>query len=218
MGRPGINKVKFLKILLICLCILFVILLIRLIIKRDPVQQEKVEKNETLSEDKISALMRYAASHLIGLKDEQTGNLNNEKMVMFAKDYMAVAEEYEIISTEEYTIVDCSELEQVVKYIFNKDIDYTKVSFEIKQNQMYVPYYPAATDVVIYKFGREEYDQTNDIYTVYIDSIQNTPSNYYEMVDSTTTEYSIEYTLIFKYRIVDGRKVLVDFQKKFPDN
>ena len=189
-------------------------MVIIMISKRTPEQKEKVDVNTELATNKIQNLLKCAQSHLNKSKTLENNSITDEYMIVFALDYMSIMDGYDVKYTEEYMVANISEIQQVVEYIFGRQANYSNTEFELVGDNLYVPIYPIGTDLDVYKLKSKEYNELENTYTVYIDCLGISPSQYYEITDSNTIDYSQEdviKTMIFKYKELDGRKVLLSY-------
>ena len=206
------NTTRFLGITFIVLLLIFVIALVVMNIK--PEQREKEKVNKALSNEQISMLVKRARDDLTKTKNLEVGSITDESMIIFASDYISVEDSNSLVYTEEYTIANVSDIEEKVLYIFDKQIDYSKVSFEIMDGQIYIPVFLRSTDAQVYKFRTREYNEQQDVYTAYIDCLEPSPDQYTELSEAAVTEYNpdkVINTMIFKYRVKEGRKILLAF-------
>lgn len=213
------NTTDILKIILIVASIVFVILILVAVLTYDPVKQEKKEANNKLNTDQMLALLKYAQYHLEDFDNLSQNILSEDNMIVFALDYIQVVEGYNNISnTGEHIVVNVSAIEQAVKNIFNKDIDYTRITFNVSDGKVFVPIYPVGTDAQIYKFRSREYNEVQDLYTVYIDCLEIGPSKYSELIEGSVTEYNMDdviKSMKFIYKEIDGRRVLLAYDLEY---
>lgn len=213
------NTTNILKIILIVAILIFVILILVEVLTYDPAKQEKKEVNNKLNTDQMLALLKYAQYHLVDFDNLSSNILSEDNMIVFALDYIQVVEGYKnVYNTGEYIEVETSAIEQTVKNIFNKDIDYSKVTFNVSGEKVFVPIYPIGTDAQIYKFRSREYNETQELYTVYIDCLEIGPSKYSELIEGSVTEYSkddVIKTMKFIYKEIDGRRVLLAYDLEY---
>ena len=218
-GQRSINKTtRILGILLVTLIIIFSITMVIMLIKNlsiSPEQKEKIQVNNKLTTNQMINLLMCARYHLTKSEILEQNSITDESMIVFALDYIMISEENpNITSANEYTIAKVSEIEDAVWYIFDKGIDYSKVSFRISGEYIYIPEYLMGRDARIYKFKAREYNQNEDVYTVYIDCLEPSPSQFSEIIEGSVTEYdtrNVMETQIFKYKEKDGRKVLLAY-------
>lgn len=203
------NRVKILKILLVILIILFVIMLIRLNINSEKKEQKTI--NEELSTDKLIYLMKAATQTLNRSENLLDNSITDESMIKFATEYLFGKN---ITYTDKYIVANIVDVEEAVEYIFDRKINFSNVTYTVQSSSIYIPIYPISTDVKTYKFKYREYDENENTYISYIDCLESSFSQYSEIVDSSTTEYSdnnVIRTLVFKYKIKDGRKILLSY-------
>jgi len=206
------NTTNILGIILVVLIIVFIITMI--IININPEKNQKVQVNNKLTEDEMLMMLKYSQYHLTESDNLETNSITDESMIVFGLDYMNVVGGYNLIYTEEYIRAKVSDIESIVKHIFDREINYSNVTFEINGEYMIVPIYPTGTDATIYKFKSRKYNETQDTYTVYIDCLEVGSSMYSEIIEGSVTEYDDKYviqTLLFKYKEQDGRKILLSY-------
>lgn len=214
-----INKMKnttnILGIILIVLIVVFVITIAIVILNHNPEEKQKQQANNKLNTDQMLALLKYAQYHLTPFDNLTSNTLSDEYMILFALDYIQVTEGHSKFSTTDDSIIaNISDIEQAVKTIFNKEIDYSKVTFELSGESIFIPIYPIGTDAQIYKFRTREYNDTQDIYTVYIDCLEVGTSKYSELIEGSVTEYNkndVLRTLVFKYTENEERRILLAY-------
>lgn len=204
------------KILIVSMIILgLIILTIGLIILFND-NTQKVIKNKELKGEELIVLLKGARAHLTESEELKNNTFTDESMILFALDYIGVSDDYEKPNYQEFnTIVNKADIEAVVKYIFNTAIDYSKVTFEVRGEYINVPLYLPSTDAQIYKYKNTIYNEVEKTYTAYIDCLEPITTDYFEVVDEKVLEYNEEdvlETMLFKYKIVDGRKVLLAYR------
>lgn len=208
---------KILGSILIILIVAFVVTIILMNInKKTPEEKEKIEVNSKLSDAQVLSLFKFVEAHVTKSPDLELGSITDESMIVFASDYLGMEQSGDRRHTEEYVILKVEGIEEKVEYIFGKQIDYSKVSFEVKDGEIYIPSYPIGGDLYVYKFRSREYDATQEIYTVYIDALAAGPSNYSEIHDNRVIEYDqkdVAYTLVFKYKQMQDRRILLAFNQ-----
>lgn len=213
------KKTNVIGIILAICIVAFLLILVITIINYDPVKKEKQEINNTLSTDQMINLLKYANYHLRDFDVEQSTQLDEKYMVLFALDYIQVAKQnVKIEYTSEYRIVLKTAIDEAVKHIFDKSIDYSKLEFELKDDKVYVTNYPIGTDAQIYKFKTREYDEKAGIYTVYIDCLEASGSDFSEIIEGSVTEYEEKYvfsTMVFKYIEKENRRVLLAYSLEY---
>lgn len=207
------GKTKILGIILIILAVLIISVALIINLFTSPEQKEKQQANNKLNTDQMLALLKYAQYHLERFDENKF--LSDEYMIVFALDYLGVTGENEgISSSDEYITVKRDSIEAAVRYIFNKEINYSNIPFRQTADSILVPIYPIGTDAQIYKFKSREYNEATNVYTVYIDCLEIGPSRYSEIIEGSVTEYDEEdvlRTLVFEYKEMDGRRVLVGY-------
>lgn len=215
VGNNMKNTTDILKIILIVLIIAFVITVVISILNYNPEKKQKQEANNKLNTDQMLALLKYAQYHLVEFDNLTLNTLSDEYMILFALDYLQVTEGYnKFKATDESIIVKILDIEQAVKTVFNKEIDYSKVTFRVSGDEIFVPIYPIGTDAQIYKFRSREYNETQDVYTVYIDCLEVGTSKYSELIEGSVTEYNkndVLRTMVFKYTEKEGRRILLAY-------
>lgn len=219
VGENVKNTTNIWGILLIISIIAFIVTII--IMNINPEQQQKVQANNKLTEDEMLTLIRYAQYHITESDSLESGSITDEAMIVFATDYMKAVGGYNITVSTDVTNAKIVDIESVVRYIFDRSINYSNVSFERNGEYMSVPMYPIGTDAQIYKFKSREYNETENIYTVSIDCLEVGTSKYSEIIEGSVTSYDERYvieTLVFKYKEIDGRKVLLAYNSVFNMN
>ena len=213
------KKTNIIGVLLAICIVAFLVTLVIIIINNDPAKKEKEEINNKLSTDQMINLLKYANYHLRDFNELKSIKMDEKYMVLFALDYIQVAkQDIKIEYTSEYRIVLKTAIDEAVKHIFDKSIDYSNLEFELKDDKVYVTNYPIGTDAQIYKFKTREYDETTGIYTVYIDCLEANGSDFSEIVEGSVTEYEEEYvfsTMVFKYLEKENRRVLVAYSLEY---
>lgn len=205
------NRTKLLGILLIILLIIFVILIIFNILNKET--NEKKAYNKEIQKVDISELMRCARGTLNSSENLEINSITDESMVKFAVKYMAG---YNTKYHDNMIIVELKPLEETVQYIFDRKINFEKINFKHDNEYVYIPDYPISTDVQIYKFNRNEYDEKNDWYIIYIDCLEATPSRLQELDNYKVIDYTADEvisTLVFKYRVKEDRKILLSYKQ-----
>lgn len=209
------NVTKILGITLVVLIIAFIVTLIITIISNIQRKEEKQTVNSELASDQTAMLIKCAQYRLKKFNTLSGIKLADNNMVLFASDYIEVVDEQDKVQyIDVYRVVEKSELDSAVKKIFDKNINYSNLEYEIKDNKVYIPNYPRGTDAQIYKLKSKEYDKKQGVYTVYIDCLEINSNKFEEVKDSNLTEYSendVIATMIFKYIEKEGRKVLVAY-------
>lgn len=204
------------KIAIISIIILGIIILsIGLIILFNDSTQKTI-KNKELKGEELIVLLKGARAHLTESEELKNNTFTDESMILFALDYIGVSDDYEKPNYQEFnTIVNKADIEAVVKYIFNTAIDYSKVTFEVRGEYINVPLYLPSTDAQIYKYKNTIYNEVEKTYTAYIDCLEPITTDYFEVVDEKVLEYNEEdvlETMLFKYKNVNGRKVLLAYK------
>lgn len=198
---------------------LIVVVVVFRILKANPKNQEKIDRNEQLNTEQTIILIKNAISNLSSSEDLVTNSISDEEMIVFALGYLQVTGEGSIKRTNDgmASIMNLEEIEQTVKFIFDRQIDYNKVSFKIETNKILIPTVISSTDLQIFKYRKKDYDETNNEYTVYIDCLEpRSASDISKLIKPTILDYSesdVFRTIIFKYKEVDGRKVLLSYKK-----
>ena len=210
------NTTKFLGITLIILIVGFIVTLIITIFSGEYQKEEKKEGNKELAGQQTSMLIKSTQYRLKKFNTLSGINLPDNNMVLFASDYIEIVEGQDKVKyTDLYRVVEKSELDSAVKYIFDKDINYSNLEYEINDNKVYIPNYPIGTDAQIYKLKNKEYDKKQGIYTVYIDCLEISSNKFEEISESNLTEYSekdVIATIRLQYIEKEGRKVLVGYE------
>ena len=212
------NTTKILGIILVVLVIAFIITIIVMNININPEKQEKQQANNELSTDQMLMLLKCAQYHLNKSENLENNSITDEYMIVFATDYLSLLSEYNVIYNNDYQTVKLSDIEQMVKFIFDRDINYSNVSFKVDGDHIYIPIYPIGTDAEIYKFRKRGYNESQNTYTVYIDCLEVGPSQYSELIEGSVTEYNqddVIKTMIFKYKENEGRRVLLAYNSIF---
>ena len=170
--------------------------------------------NTELSTDKMIALLKYARPVLTHSDSLEIGSITDEDMITFAGYYISLDNNKNLNYFDEYKTANITDIEEAISYIFDEQVDYSKVSFKVENNIIYIPKCYISTDMQVYKFNKRVYDEKQQVYISYIDCLEMGPSRYTELSPDSVTEYdrdSVVNTLVFKYRIKDGRKVLLAF-------
>lgn len=213
------NATNIFGTLLVLSIIAFIITMI--VININPEERQKVQINSKLTEDEMIMLIKYAQHHITRSNNLENNSITDESMIIFALDYMNVVGGYDVINTTEYIKAKRLDVEAVVKYIFDKDINYSNVTFDINGDYILAPVYPTGTDAQIYKFKSREYDEIENTYIVSIDCLEVGSSRYSEIIEGNVTDYDEKYvikTLLFKYKEIDGRRVLLAYNSIFNMN
>lgn len=213
------NATNIFGILLVLAIIAFIVTMI--IININPEERQKVQINNKLTEDEMLMLIKYAQHHITQSDNLQNNSITDESMIVFALDYMNVVGGYDITNTDEYIKAKRLDIEEVVKYIFDRSINYSNVTFEISGEYISVPVYPTGTDAQIYKFKSREYNDVDETYIASIDCLEVGSSMYSEIIEGNVTDYDEKYvikTLLFKYKEIDGRRVLLAYDSIFNMN
>ena len=210
-----INNVKITKILSVIFIIVLILLIVAVIYRLTSKNVEKVMSNKLLNEEQSMTLMKAAIANLPNF-DNNTVMISEDDMISFALNYMLVAENYDIVVDyeSETAIAKVNDVRSVVKYIFDRDINYNNVTNIIEGENMEIPLREGSTDLEIYKLKSKEYDDNTGIYTATIDCIEPDIDNAVELKDPNTLEYSEQDIIgkaIFKYKEIDGRKVLLGY-------
>lgn len=206
------TRLKVLKILLVLLIVVFVIVLIRTIFTQDKTEKTKI--NNELNSEQMLDIIKNARYALNKSKELIPNSITDESMINFASYYMQLLGEYTVEHTENEVIAKISDVQEVVKHIFDRDLNLSNVSYNVVENRIFVPLYPKSTDVQIYKFRSRTYIEEQDVYIAYIDCLEPYAYQYSEFIQGSMTEYSqddVIRTLEFKYKIKDGRKILLAY-------
>ena len=208
------SKIKKIFIILVGIILIFLGVIYLLI----SIPSEKEKQNTTMSTEKMVNLLKYAPYDLTKSDTLTTGSITEDSMISFATDYMMVNGEFtsylNFDDDNNVTIVNKEKLEQVVFLLFNKKINYNNVSYNIDGLNIFVPNKINGGDMQVYKYNKEEYDTNSDTYLIYIDVLETGSNRLVKLTDPSVTDYDeaeVIYTMIFKYKIVDGRKIILAF-------
>lgn len=212
------KRARILGIILIILIIAFVVTIIMLN-KKDPEVEQKIEVNKELSTDDAIMLLKKAVPELTSSDNIETSAITDEDIIRFSINYLQIVDRYSVNTSEGGMEASSSiaDVDEVAQTVFNRNINWDSVSYVVKDNKVTIPVFMGSTDVQIFKLRQKEYDEINGYYTVYIDSLEPTSgTEMSELKEVTTTSYSkdnIIYTLIFRYKEVNGTKVLLSYKR-----
>lgn len=204
------NK-KIVKLFIILVIVICLILLIMFV-----VSNKKVNKNEALNERQTIELFKRVRKTLLNSQGLEGNKFNDEVMVKFAFDYMVAADRYNINYDldNNVAVVSIKEVLNVVRYVFDKEINLANVKYRIDNNYIYIDLQEYSTDSKIYKF-REQISNSDSTYVIYIDCLEANGEMHSELSKDNVTKYdesNIIMTFAFKYKKVDGRNVLLAYE------
>ena len=201
-----------LLIALIISIVIFIVLVFMMILK----PSEQVSSNKELNTTQIVALLKHTMRDLTVSPTLKDGSITTDDMIKFALSYMGVEGNYLISYTDNSAtaIANKQDIVDVVKHIFNKEIDFTNTQYKTTTSSIYIPLNRVGTDAQIYKLSSKEYDEVEGTYKAYIDVLEVSAGQFNEIVEESVTEYNkqdVIFTQVFKYKIVDGRKILLAY-------
>ncbi len=210
----NINVTDILGKILVGLIIAFVILVIIMIVTSNPETREKTKVNNELKTEQMLVLLKCAQFHLDKSVNLEINSITDDNMIRFATDYLNLLNNQTNTEIESAQKVKRADLENMVRHIFDKTINYSNVTLEIDDEYVSVPATLVGTDAEIYKFKKREYDESQNVYTVYIDCLEIGPSQFSEIFEGEVTEYNpndVIKTMIFKYMEKEDRRVLLSY-------
>ena len=207
------KKEKILKNILIVLAVGFVIMLIINIIPKN-----KQEVNEFLSMAESKDLLKYLRYDLNKSENLQEGSITDEAMVKASFSYMLVFSENKDKIEYDYenflAKVSKNNINEIALKMFNKKIDYSKITFNMDGEYINVPILPTTGDMQVYKYNRTEYNKETNTYIAYIDCLEPQYDELGKLIEPSETKYSetsVIATMVFKYKEIDGRRVLIAY-------
>lgn len=204
------NRTKILGIVLIILIALFIVT-VGIVILNSDTYQKKIS-NKKILEVETNELIRSAEATLNSSPNLEINSITDDSMIKFAIEYMSG---YNTKYTEDEILVEIQPLEETVEYIFDRKINYQNVSYRYDSEYVYVPEILKNTDIQIYKFNRTEYDKQTGIYVSYIDNLvplyDEEQFNDYNVIEYDNS--IVMSTLVFKYKIIGDRKILLSYNR-----
>lgn len=178
--------------------------------------KEKVVINEYLGELELISLMKRIPDSLNQSKNLVEGDITDDSKANLALDYIFVKGLGSVTtdSEKELWVVDRNKLNEIVNYIFGKNLDFSKITYEYDSYYVYIPEKQYSTDMQVYKFRTREYNENENYYISYIDCLETGANRLVELANPNVLDYTqdeVMYTYVFKYREVDGRKILLAF-------
>lgn len=200
--------IKLFVILIALLCLAACIMLL--------LPNEKENINILLNERQTVELFKRAQKTLLNNQGLEGNKFTDETMVSFALDYMVASGSYRISydELEGVAIVSKEDIASVVKYIFDKVISFENAKYRFDNKYVYIKVSQYSTDARIYKF-KDEIVNSDGTYTIYIDCLEANGQMYSELSKNSVTKYdeaNVMMTLVFRYKIVNGRKVLLAYE------
>ena len=206
---------KLKALFIILLGLILIIIAIVMIIRQPNI---KVKENRELNSEEMVSLLKYATYDLTRSETLEEGSITDDSMVLFAASYMQINSEYQYYLTfdseQNMVKVKKEKVEEVVYYIFNRTVNYSNISYKIEDDYIHIVLPYSGGDMQVYKYKSEEYDKSTDTYKVYIDVLETGANRLKKLTDPSIVDYETKdvlFTMIFKYKIVDGRKVLLAF-------
>ena len=208
------NK-KYIIMFVIGILILFVIYII--------VPDDKKQVNEKINTGNTVGLLKKCKYDLIKSPTLTEGMFTDDSMVNFARSYIILQDEtrVEYDMKNSITKIDVDLVANIVKYIFDKELDVTKVTYEIKEQKIYIPTNFDGGDMQIYKYKELEYDKQTDTYIIYIDCLEPDMEHISDVFKDSTTSYNKELviaTMQIKYRIRDNRYIFLAYNVEYENS
>lgn len=200
-----------LGVIFIVLLVIFIIMVVMVVLNPN----EQVKSNKELNETQIVALLKRTTQDLTKSNTLQNYSFTNDSMIRFAFSYMGLIGKYNVSYKDNGStaIVNKSDIEEVAKYIFDRQVDFGTTSYIIDATKIYIPI-NLGGDAQIFKYKTKEYDELEDTYKVYIDVLEVGASKYSELEPSNVTKYDtndVIFTMVFKYKEQDGRRILLAY-------
>lgn len=214
----NIDRGKIGIILIIFAIVIFIVIILKIIPKQ---KAEITEANIELSQEQTIYLLKHLEKDLTSSDNLAEYSFSTDEMVKFALAYAEVVEDYksEIKYDEEnaIAIIDIKHISKVVSHIFDVDtLDTSKITYKMENGNVYIPLNLQGGDAQVYKYKKTEYNEENNTYIVHIDCLE-LMGEWDQSVLNEESEYNEEdalYTLLIKYKIIDGRKVLLAYTLK----
>ena len=219
-GRRMMGKMNRQKIAVFIIIIAIMILLGALIMCVEPKTEEQIVViNNELNEEAMIALLKQVPTCLTSSETLSEGVITSADMANFSVAYMELSDKYSkyitYVEGEELCLVDMKYVSEIAEYIFGVSaLDFESTGYEIVGSDIYIPINTQGGDMEIYKYRKTEYDQNTNVYIAYIDSLEILDEDNNNLMDANQLEYSEEdvvYTLVLKYKLVDGRKILLAY-------
>lgn len=205
------------KILIIIIILLLVLIGGIFLFFNKPEVTYKTQINNELKEEQILNLIKYSTMDLADYTNKDSNIITANQKVKFALSYLTVAKGNDIEYIEDEYIAKVSKnlIEQTVEYIFAAKVDYSNLTYNVDDNYIYIPRNMTGGDSQIYKYKSKEYDEAQNTYTVLIDVLDVGASRYSKLQPSEVLDYDesdVIFTIVFKYRQLEDRKVLLAYK------
>lgn len=182
------------------------------------IPSNKEKNNKELSEEQNISLIKKATQSLNMSDTLAIGSITNDSMIKFSVGYMELFNEYsEYFKYDEENfliIANIQKVEEMVQHIFNKQIDYSNVTYNKDKDNIYVPVEMTGGDAQIYKYRETLYDKETKTYIANIDCLEPSIGNYEQLSNYDKTNYSstdVIGTIQIKYEEVKGNRILLAY-------
>lgn len=186
-------------------------------------KQEMSNINKQVSTGNIMSLLKDCVDCLNSSPTLEENSFTEEAMVKFAKSYLQRQSKsnMEYTMDPDFAIADISLIKDTVKYIFDREIDMSKLTYEIKDGKIYIPTVLTGGDAYIFKYKSKEYNKETDTYVIHIDCLNANGERMDELFKDSTVTYDISeimFTMQIKYRIKDDRYVFLAYNSEMVGN
>ena len=179
--------------------------------------------NKQMSTVDTMALLKWCLEELNNSTTGETNSFSEDDMISLAQKYLQIQGNTTITYTyePETAIVDVTLIQDAVNYIFDRDLDMAKTTYEVKDGKIYIPTILTGGDAHIFKYKSREYNKETDTYVINIDCLEPNGAEVDEIAKDTTTSYDQKYvmgTMQIKYRIKDNRYVFLAYNFELVGN
>lgn len=200
---------------IILIIVAIVILIYFIVVNFKPI--ENYDENYQLNSEELVSLFKRVPHDLNTSSNLEINSISEISMIKFAVSYMMVSEEYVKYITyieNEYgsvVAIDKKHISSIIEYIFGKsNINFNEIDLDIRGDIVYIPTNLQGGDSDMYRYKKTEYIQEEDTYVAYIECLPSEGTLNLEQLPNYSEEY-VMMTMIFKYKLVEGRRILLAY-------
>jgi len=210
------NKKKIGLIVVVIGVICIIMGIISIIPKKQP---EINHIDVALNDKQLQFLIKEMQKYLSPAEDiNKAEPFTEQEMIQFAFSYIAYLDSTgSKTSIDENTSIGIASVQDIktnVTHLFGVDnIDMNKVEYEVKDEKIYIPLNLQGGDAQIYKYKKTTYNDSTKEYIAEIACLDiSSPDDKSTLLETSEfNEENVICTLSIKYKVVDGRKVLLAY-------
>lgn len=196
-----------------------IIIIIIVIVKLLPKKQSYVEYiNTELNSEQLQTLIRQMTIYLSESEDiNNTKDFSVDEMLSFVFSYAEYFDkDNKITLIDEENSIGIISVEEIIKnvnYIFGINIDINRSTYKVEGGKVYIPLNHQGGDAEIYRYIKTERIANTEQYIAEIAClVPESPKDFTDTIYSSTfDEENVIYTMKIKYKILEGRKVLLGY-------